>query len=78
MHEGYGHWFTDKELIELAKARGVYHRAQDCRIIHHHPGYDGDESKREADPIYMQAVERSDADQKLFMQRAPLIEMHRP
>lgn len=75
--ECYRHWFVDREIIGLARARGVYGHAHDCRIIHHHPGYDGDEKAREADPIYMRAVEHSEKDQRTFMSRAPLIESHR-
>jgi hypothetical protein len=64
-------------VIGLAKARGVFGFAEDCRIIHHHPGYDGDEAARAADPTYMAAVEASEQDRKTFMKRAPLIEGHR-
>jgi hypothetical protein len=71
--EAYGHWYSDKEVIELAKARGVYGHAHECRIIHHHPGYDGDEAARAADPLYSAAVERSEADRKTWMSRVPII-----
>ena len=77
MPTAYRHWFTDKEVIELAKARGVYVHADECRIIHHHPGYDGDEAARAADPTYMKAVESSEKDQRTFLARAPMIEAHR-
>lgn len=75
--EAYRHWFTDKEIVGLAKARGVYVHAHDCRIIHHHPGYDGDENARAADPTYMAAVEASDTDAATWRSRLPLIEMQR-
>jgi len=71
--EAYRHWYSDKEVIELAKARGVYGHAHDCRVIHHHPGYEGNESAREADPIYMAAVDASEADRKTWMSRVPII-----
>jgi glycosyltransferase involved in cell wall biosynthesis len=77
MPTAYKHWYTDKEVIELAKARGVYGHAHDCRIIHHHPGYDGREDLREADPVYMRAVDFSEKDHKTFLSRVPLIENHR-
>tara|TARA_R110000868_G_scaffold123472_4_gene326966 strand:+ start:2583 stop:4400 length:1818 start_codon:yes stop_codon:yes gene_type:complete len=77
MPECYRHWFVDKEVIGLAKARGVFKFAEDCRIIHHHPGYDGDESARQADPLYKRAVSHSESDEATFMQRAPLIAMHK-
>jgi glycosyltransferase involved in cell wall biosynthesis len=76
-HEGYQHWYTDVEIIELAKARGVYGHAHECRIIHHHPGFDGDEAAREADPIYMRAAEAAEADHKLWMRRAPIVAGYR-
>jgi glycosyltransferase involved in cell wall biosynthesis len=77
MPDAYTHWFVDREVIELAKARGVFVMAPECRIIHHHPGYDGDEAAREADPVYMAAVDSSDDDAKIWLKRAPLIEGHR-
>jgi hypothetical protein len=77
MPEAYRHWFVDREVIELAKARGVFGMAPDCRIVHHHPGYDGNEKAREADPVYMAAVEHAETDQATWLSRAPLIEQHR-
>jgi glycosyltransferase involved in cell wall biosynthesis len=77
MPEAYQHWFTDREVIELARARGVYGHAHDCRIIHHHPGFDGREDLRAADPVYMKAVDSGEADAKTFRSRLPLIEAHR-
>ena len=77
MPTAYHHWFVDREVIELAKARGVFKMADECRIIHHHPGYDGDEAARQADPVYMSAVNQSDDDHKVWLSRAPLIEGHR-
>lgn len=73
----YKHWYVDREVVQLAKARGVYAHAWDCRIIHHHPGYDGNEDARRADPLYMRAVENADADKRTWLSRAPLIEGHR-
>ena len=73
MPEVYGHWYTDKEVIELAKARGVYGHAHECRIIHHHPGYDGREDLRAADPLYVKATETSEQDRKTWLKRVPII-----
>jgi hypothetical protein len=73
----YTHWYTDKEVIELARARGVYVHAHDSVIVHHHPGYDGREDLRESDPVYSKAVEAADEDRRTFMKRAPLIQGHR-
>lgn len=75
--EVYGHWYTDKEIIGLARARGVYVHAHDCRIVHHHPGYDAREDLREADPVYMKAMDTAAADQHTWLTRVPLIEMAR-
>ena len=75
--ECYRHWWTDKEIIGLAKARGVYGHAADCRIIHHHPGYDGNEAARAGDLVYMMAVGASADDAETFQQRAPLILEHK-
>jgi len=77
MPTAYTHWFTDREVIELAKARGVFKMAPECRIIHHHPGYDGDEAAREADPVYVAAVDASEADERTWRSRVPLVEAHR-
>ena len=75
--ECYTHWWTDREIIGLARARGVYIHAPECRVIHHHPGYDGDEGARRADPVYMKAVDAADADAATYKGRLPLIEMQR-
>lgn len=75
--ECYQHWYVDREIIELAKARGVFAPCLESRIIHHHPGYDGNESARESDPLYMRAVEGSDADRRTWMQRAPIVAGYR-
>lgn len=73
----YRHWFTDKEIIGLARARRVFTPCLDSVVVHHHPGYDGDEQGRIADPTYMAAVHAADDDAQTFRDRAPLIEMQR-
>jgi hypothetical protein len=37
LFEGYYHFFGDVELIQLAKARGVFTPCLDSVIVHHHP-----------------------------------------
>lgn len=74
--EAYYHWYTDKEMIQLAKARGVFAPCLASVIVHHHPGYDQREDLRAADPTYMKAVEFSEMDAIAFRRRAPLIEQH--
>jgi hypothetical protein len=46
-------------------------------VIHHHPGFDGREDLREADPVYMHAVEFSEMDAISFKRRAGLIEQRK-
>lgn len=75
--ECYGHWYVDEEMVRLARARGVFMSAPDCVIEHLHPGYEGDEAARQADPTYMLAVGQSSADKETFLERLPLIEQHR-
>jgi hypothetical protein len=76
--ECYRHWYTDKEIVQLAKARGVFAPCLTSIIEHHHPGYDGgSEDFRAADPVYAAPVQYSEADHKKFMERVPLIEMQR-
>ncbi len=72
--EAYFHWFTDMEMIQLAKARGVFAPCLDSRVIHHHPGYDGREDLRAADPTYSRAAGYAEKDQITFQRRAPLIQ----
>jgi glycosyltransferase involved in cell wall biosynthesis len=75
--EDYHHWYVDMELIKLAKARGVFTPCLDSIVEHLHPGYDGDEDARRADPTYMKAVEHQVEDAETFKERLPLIEMAR-
>jgi len=75
--ETYGHWYVDKEIIELAKARGVFTPCLESVIEHHHPGYDGREDLRAADPVYVKAQETAEEDRKTFLSRMPLIAMQR-
>ena len=75
--EVYNHWFTDKEIIELAKARGVFTPCLDSVVEHLHPAYDGREDLRQADPTYVLGQEAALEDQATFMGRLPLISMQR-
>jgi glycosyltransferase involved in cell wall biosynthesis len=77
MAEAYFHWYGDVELIQLAKALGKFTPCLESRVIHHHPGYDGNEAARESDPVYMKAVEFSEVDQTSFKRRAGLIEQRK-
>jgi glycosyltransferase involved in cell wall biosynthesis len=75
--EVYGHWYVDMEIVKLAKARGVFTPCLDSVVEHLHPGYDGDEEARLADPTYMAAVEHAVEDGETFKDRLPLIEQQR-
>lgn len=70
----YQHWWTDKEVVELAKARGTFTPCLDSVIVHHHPGYDGREDLREADALYMRAVDHAPQDRATWLSRVPLIQ----
>jgi len=71
--EVFQHWYTDKEIIELAKVRGVFAPCLASHVIHNHPGYDGREDLRQADPTYMAAVSNSESDMKTWIKRAGII-----
>lgn len=76
--EAFYHWWVDKEVVGLAQARGVYGHADLSVVVHHHPGFDGNEQARRNDPVYMKAVEWAERDQTTwFKKRLPLIEEQR-
>lgn len=75
--EAYRHWYVDREIIQLAKARGVFTPCLASVVVHHHPGFDGDEEARHADPAYVIAVDNANADRATFLSRVPLIEAQR-
>ncbi len=75
--EEYRHWYVDEEICRLARARGVFSPCLESIVEHMHPGYDGLETARLADPTYMIAVQHSEDDAATFKSRLPLIEMAR-
>lgn len=75
--EAYRHWYTDKEIVQLAKVRAAFSPCLESVVEHLHPGYDGREDLRAEDPTYMAAIESVEDDHDLFMSRLPLIEMQR-
>lgn len=77
MPECYNHWFVDIEVVGLAKARNRFAPCLDSRVVHLHPGYDGDEDRRRDDPTYMRAVEWAEHDRVTYAKRLPLIDMAR-
>jgi hypothetical protein len=46
-------------------------------VIHHHPGFDGREDLREADPVYMKAHWYSEMDAITFRGRSGLIDQRK-
>lgn len=65
LHEGYDHNFPDSELVQTAKARGLYAHERRCVIEHLHPLW----GKGQHDPVYQLGQRNWDADQALFVQR---------
>ncbi len=75
--EEYRHWYVDKEIVGLARARGVFAPCLDSIVEHLHPGYDGREDLRKDDPTYMLAVTHAEEDEETFSQRWPLVQQQR-
>ncbi len=80
--EVYRHWYTDREMIDLARARGVFTPCLDSIVEHLHPGYDATSIEErlkinEDDPTYALAAQHSAEDEETFKDRVPLIQMQR-
>lgn len=69
----YGHFYSDVETVELAKARGVFAPCLASIVEHMHPGFD----KAETDDVYREGWGRHDADAATWAKRRPLVEMQR-
>lgn len=65
--EAYDHQWTDVELVELAKARGVWAFAHGSHVLHDHPLWVGRE--RLAEPTYRKGAARAREDQRLWLRR---------
>lgn len=61
----YSHQWTDTELVELAKHRGVWAFSHDSIVTHHHPMW----SKGQMDATYQKGLADSRADHQTFLQR---------
>ena len=68
-HEGYGHWYVDNEIVELARKRGVWAPCLTSHIEHLHPLF----GKGEVDEVYLAGQERVEADKALWLSRFPRI-----
>lgn len=67
VHEGYGHDYADDELVETAKARGVYVHAPDSIVAHLRPKNRADE-----DEVYRLGRQHSAQGKRLFTVRRKL------
>lgn len=72
-HEGYRHFYTDVEIIELAKARRTFTPCLASLVEHIHP----DLGHGEADDTYRKGWSQREHDEKVWRKRAPLVEMQR-
>lgn len=68
LHAGYGHWFVDDELVQVAQARGVYAHAAQAVVEHLHP-YHG---KAPSDRTYRRGERSRIRDRRLFDRRVAL------
>jgi len=76
--ECYRHWYTDTEIIKLARARGVFTPCLTSVVEHLHEGYDGlTMEDRLADPLLKIPVEAQPQDQQTWLSRMPLVEQQR-
>jgi hypothetical protein len=74
--EAYKHWWVDKEIVGLAKARGVFTPCLSSIVEHHHPGYQATPTDQ-LDDVYHLAISSAAEDRTTFLSRAPLIQMQR-
>lgn len=61
----YRHWFTDNELVTVAKLRGVWEARSDSVVEHLHPYF----ARGGMDDVYRIGEEHSAADGRLWMSR---------
>jgi hypothetical protein len=71
-HEGYGHFYTDVEIIELAKARYTFSPCLSSIVEHLHPDVNPDVPK---DETYILGWSQRGKDEALYRERKPLLEM---
>lgn len=65
----YGHQYCDVELVELAKARGVWAFCDEARVEHLHPFWHG---RDRMDATYEKGLASSRADERVFRTRERL------
>lgn len=64
-HEGYRHNFVDNEMVDAAKARGVWQMAMGSVVEHLHPVW----GKAEKDSTYILGEASAEVDGQLFISR---------
>ena len=72
-HEGYRHFYSDVEVVELAKARRVFSPCLASMVEHLHP----DLGKAEIDDTYRKGWAERPHDEREWRKRAPLVAMAR-
>ena len=72
-HEGYRHFYSDIETVELAKARRVFTPCLDSVVEHLHP----DLGKAKVDKTYTTGWSAREYDEKVWQKRAPLVLMQK-
>ena len=72
-HEGYRHFYSDVETVELAKARRTFTVAADALVEHMHP----DLGRGEVDETYKLGWSAREDDEREWKRRAPLVQMQR-
>lgn len=70
-HEGYRHFYSDVEVIELAKARGAFSPCLASLVEHLHP----DLGHGTPDDTYVKGWSEREHDEKVWRSRAPLVAM---
>lgn len=73
-HEGYRHFYSDVEVIELAKARGVFTPCLQSIVEHLHPDLRRDVP---VDSTYQKGWSEREHDKAEWVKRRPLVEMQR-
>ena len=72
-HEGYGHFYSDVETVELAKARRTFTPCLESVVEHLHP----DMGLAPIDDTYVKGWSQRTEDEKEWRKRAPLVAMQR-
>lgn len=69
VHDGYHHWYVDNELVETAKARGMFQPCLDSVVEHLHHRW----GRGEYDDTYQLGEAHTEADRHLYERRLGLV-----